>query len=211
MSAKGRGPHSGGPNDFFETPAWCVDLVAPHLNLHKARKILEPCAGNGAIIRALSRHRMGIKWGAVDIREVCRNPLASTGAAVEICDYLCTGFCFVADLVVTNPPFSLAQEFVERALETQPGAVVAMLLRVAFLASEERSDLLRRYPPDVLIIPNRPSFTANGNTDQTDYGWFIWPAGEERKRTKGNVWVADTTPLSVRRPPKGTKQLGLGL
>jgi hypothetical protein len=41
---------------------------------------------------------------------------------------------------VTNPPFKLAGEFVQHALDLCPRVV--MLLRLAFLESERRSDIL---------------------------------------------------------------------
>jgi hypothetical protein len=42
--------------------------------------------------------------------------------------------------IITNPPYMLAEEFVEHALELSP--LVVMLLRLAFLESERRCHLL---------------------------------------------------------------------
>src|SRR5262249_11529614 len=44
------------------------------------------------------------------------------------------------EAIVTNPPFALAEEFIELALERAP--MVVMLLRLAFLESERRSRIL---------------------------------------------------------------------
>lgn len=41
-------------NDFYETPSWCVEAIAPHLP--KYLTVLDPCAGQGAILRAFERH-----------------------------------------------------------------------------------------------------------------------------------------------------------
>ncbi len=35
---------------------------------------------------------------------------------------------------------------------------VAFLLRLNFLGADERSDFWREYPPDIYVLPNRPSF-----------------------------------------------------
>ena len=72
------------------------------------------------------------------------------------------------DLVITNPPFQLAMEFVQHAMRfIQPAGAVAMLLRLNWLASLKRADFLRRFCPDVHVLPRRPSFTGRG-TDATE-------------------------------------------
>src|SRR3989304_194672 len=60
MSATGRNKSGKerDPYDYYPTPAWCVDRLAeacPEVRNRKNR-ILEPCAGDGAILRALTRY-----------------------------------------------------------------------------------------------------------------------------------------------------------
>jgi hypothetical protein len=92
------------------------------------------------------------------------------------------GYDFLRDTdmhacILTNPPFSLAMEFVEHALNQAPEAF--MLLRLNFLASAKRKEFWKRHEPDALfVLSSRPSFTENGKTDATDYAWFYW----------GRVW-----------------------
>jgi len=70
--------------------------------------------------------------------------------------------------VVTNPPYSLAEEFARGARVLCPRAELLFLLRIAFLASAQRLALWRDIgAPDVYVLPNRPSFTGNG-TDSAD-------------------------------------------
>ncbi len=86
------------------------------------------------------------------------------------------------DLVVTNPPFTLAMEFVQAALKVlSPSGTCAMLLRLNWLASMKRAEFLSRHCPDVYVLPRRPSFTGGG-TDATDYGWFLWRGPGVRER-----------------------------
>jgi hypothetical protein len=97
------------------------------------------------------------------------------------------------DVILTNPPYSRAFEFLEKALSEAPH--VAMLLRLNFLGSEKRAKFFQRTPPDIYVLPNRPSF-ARGHTDSCEYGWFVW--GPERERVSGIVSVLDTTPKRIR-------------
>jgi hypothetical protein len=125
------------------------------------------------------------------------------------------------DLVITNPPFALAMEFVEEALSiTRFGGMVAMLLRLPWLASQKRAPWLRRHTPSVYVLPKRPSFyegapptpqptlfgddaaeDAKGSgTDATDYAWMVWSKvdenGVERVPT---VKILEIEPLVDRR------------
>ena len=88
------------------------------------------------------------------------------------------------DLIFTNPPFSLAQEFIEHSMMFAP--TVIMLLRINFLGSQKRYDFWQQFPPDGLcILSKRPSFTGTG-TDSIDYAWFIW---SDIKKLHGLHWV----------------------
>ena len=90
------------------------------------------------------------------------------------------------DHVITNPQFSLALEFVERALFELPGGPIAMLLPVPFLASETRFRFNTEHPCHVMVLPKRPSFTPDGKTDAVTYAWLVWNYG-----TKGTYEILD--------------------
>ena len=62
--------------------------------------------------------------------------------------------------IITNPPFSLAREFVERALSVTDGDVV-MLLRLAFLETVSRRDLFeRKHLKEVWVSSKRIHFSS---------------------------------------------------
>jgi hypothetical protein len=88
-------------------------------------------------------------------------------------------------VAITNPPFRLAQEFIDAALACADHVV--MLLRLNYLASKGRWPFMSRHTPDVYVLPNRPSFTG-GKTDSIEYAWFVWrpgPRSEGRLRVLG--------------------------
>jgi hypothetical protein len=186
------------PLDVYPTPGWCVDRLLEEVSLPGGHWC-EPCAGEGAIIRAVGAQRDDITWSALELRTSCREALVETGALVHICDALEAPSWALRDrpidVIVTNPPFALAEEFLTRALAA--ATHVAFLLRLDFLGSERRSTFLRRTAPDVRVLPNRPSF-VRGKTDNCEYAWFLWQ--RERDRQEGRVSVLPTTPREVRLP-----------
>ena len=171
MSATGRGGERV-EADYYPTPggAW-----------------LEPCVGDGAIVRAVgdrARSLSPIAWTTYDIRP--------DSCAQNIKDFLSVQPLATpwGSVCLTNPPYSLAMEFVQHAMKH--ANVVAMLLRLNFLGSEGRAEFFRAHPPSVYVLPNRPSF-VNGRTDACEYAWFVWglhPTPEIR--------VLATTPKSER-------------
>lgn len=94
------------------------------------------------------------------------------------------------DVIVSNPPYSHALEFVQHALTLAP--VVCMLLRLPWLASIRRVEWHKENPAHVCVLPKRPSFTADGKTDATEYAWFIWGTEHGGKWTILDVDLNDT-------------------
>jgi hypothetical protein len=124
-----------------------------------------------------------------------------------IADFLTTSLAGWASqdvkVVITNPPFQLAMQFIRRAIEVAPLAQIAFLLRLNFLASEERAEFMQEYAPDIYVLPNRPSF-VHGATDMAEYAWFVWPPAATiasvGARAVGRVQVLSPTPVNIRRP-----------
>jgi hypothetical protein len=173
--------------DHYVTPAWCVDAIAPHLPTGPA---FDPSAGEGAILDALHAHS-GLDRGAFGGLELHPDRARKAyvrGYSVVQRDALdgarwqfTTSF---APLVVMNPPFSLAQEFVVEALRQTAlrRGTVAALLRLAFLEGRKRAAFHAANPSDVYVLSRRPSFTGKG-TDATAYAWFVWGPG------RGGRWA----------------------
>lgn len=172
------------PDDFYPTPKVAItELWAelePRLNEHPW--IVDPAAGDGALLRAAPTD--GVRSG-VEIDAGRAAALEQDGFDVECADYLQYPIRYVPwegpDLYISNPPFSLAQEFIAKMLyERGPETVVAALLRVGFLGSRKRHEWWKTHKPDAIrVLSARPSFTGDGKTDNSEYAWFIWdpPSG----------------------------------
>jgi hypothetical protein len=86
---------------------------------------------------------------------------------------------------VTNPPFSLAEQFVRHALSIA-ACKVAMLLPAIWLLGDKRSRWLETTPlARVLFITPRPSMPPGAaimagqkpGNGTADYAWLIWSRG----------------------------------
>lgn len=180
MSATNRGSERRA-NDFYETPEWLTRALIPEISHHVPAlapwKILEPAYGRGAIARVLRN-----AWPDSEIIGMELDPAtahANEGPCVPLVDNFLTAEYFepmMFDLIVTNPPYNLAREFVTKSLTLAP--IVAMLLRVNFLGSQKRAPWLREHTPAIFVTPKRPPFTTNKQgrlgTDATEYAWFVW-------------------------------------
>lgn len=139
--------------DVYETPAWAVEALLKVIPIDSNLKYMEPCRGSGRIYNHLP---LGSAWG--EIRQGV--------------DYLQTQYNHV-DVIITNPPYSLAQEFVTKALGEAD--VVIMLLRLGFLESMKRWEWWQDNPlSSLMVLSKRPSFTDDGKTDGSGYAWFVW-------------------------------------
>lgn len=176
------------PNDFFETPAWCTKAILPLL---PSANVLDPCAGSGAILRAVRDEYPDALVSGYEINDALTALSHEHGLSVETRDALGLDPWRAADVILMNPPFALAEEFVRRALaEAQPTAWVVALLRVNWIASIKRMAFHRAHPADLYILPRRPSFTGKG-TDACEYAWFVW------RRFAGGRWQILEIPIEA--------------
>lgn len=174
MSAKNRGAKIA-PHEFYPTPRKAVESLIDEVRfgaLHSAEKFGDPCAGDGAIMVPFVKN--GIteprQWEWAEIRE---------GR-----DYLDDGMTGKADIIITNPPFSLATQFIDQSFKGDP-IFIAYLLRLNFWGSRKRRDWWQgKEPTHQFTLSERPSFTGKG-TDATEYAWFVWDGLGLCKRPPG--------------------------
>ena len=180
MSATNRGSKRIN-SDFYVTPQQSIEVLLDNIK-HIANpfnpnyKILEPSAGDGAICKVLKHKLPYARVVANEIREEENRHLKTLANQVHNYDFLeyPSHYCD-CDLIITNPPFSLAQEFIEKALSiSKPNTYVIMLLRLAFLESKKRHAFWQKYPlSELYVLSQRPKF-INNKSDATAYGWFVW-------------------------------------
>ena len=196
-------------NRFLD--AFEVDYVprSPERVSHlPAGRWLEPCAGDGEIIRTINNRRSDIQWSACELREEMRpylRPLAHEklimGDLLErrLEDFGGQHF----DVAITNPPFNIAMPVLKKCMELSKMTI--LLLRLNFWGSDERQPFMEQFPPDCYVLPNRPMFSINKKgkpgTDSPEYAWMIWESPEyyEGRSRHGDIRVLKRTPKEERK------------
>ena len=172
--------------DFYATPAASVASLLNVLTIPTAGTFLEPCRGAGDIYNRIE----------------CRQRLYCELS--EGIDYLTWKPSCRTDVIITNPPFSLALEFLQKSLAEAD--TVIYLLRLNFLGSQQRRAFWQaNRPTHTLVLANRPVFAwfckgkkgakkgcgaayepestrtcsncggrVGPGTDATEYAWFGW-------------------------------------
>jgi hypothetical protein len=168
-----RAPLADRADDLYETPP---EATLALLRAEKLpRFIWEPCCGKGAIVNILRAAG----------HDVIATDLVDYGVPITPPGYYRRDFLMEraapagCEAIVTNPPFKLAEEFVEHALQLVPQ--VCMLLRLAFLESERRRGILEgRGLARVHVFRNRlPMMHRDGwagprASSATPFAWFAW-------------------------------------
>lgn len=102
----------------------------------------------------------------------------------EVGDFLDENIISYDGDIVTNPPFSLASEFVQKALGIIPvGRKVCMFLRLLFLEGQKRKHLFTDNPPETIyVFSKRINCAKNGdfkkyNRSAIAYAWYVWTKG----------------------------------
>lgn len=137
---------------------------------------LEPCRGTGNIY-----HAIDAGWK--------KHAELSEGI-----DYLTTPFADV-DYCITNPPFSLALEFLEKSLAECVSVIY--LLRLNFLGAQSRRIFWQaNRPSHVMVLPKRPVFawTCKGHSKpkRKGCGWMFAPGSTDICPNCGGKVAAQT-------------------
>lgn len=169
-------------SDYYVTPDWIIDELfdaIPELFEEMDGRIaLDPCAGGGIVNgsqafgmpypEALKRRG----WNTIHTMDVREDSLAEIKH-----DFLQWDTSIDYDLIITNPPFAIAEEITRKALslvDPESGKVI-MLQRLNWLGSASRDDFFTEYPPSLIVMhAKRPSFGGTSSTDSVEYAHFIW-------------------------------------
>jgi hypothetical protein len=135
--------------------------------------IWEPAAGHGAIVNVLRANgHVVIASDVIDYGNLdfVRDFFAETKMLAD-----CAA-------IATNPPYKLATEFAKQALDLAPQ--VYLLLRLAFLESMKRSDILERRGLRAvhvfrkrLPMMHRDGWTGPRASSAIAFAWFCWERG----------------------------------
>lgn len=206
MSSTNRGAERQ-EHDFYRTPEWAIDALmmelwanpdSPWAHIMKgssSQRWLEPCAGDGVIIKTASAFMgdLAPTWFACEIRDERENLLSVFDEiGNERMGHLACPRNFLDtavkssekfDLGLTNVPFEIAEQIVEHALTMCRYFIT--LQRLNWLETEDRFYWHRDHPSDHLPLSSRCKFLDGINpnngkpytADSCAYAWFIFGRG----------------------------------
>jgi len=193
------------PNDFYPTAIEVCRVALGVLPEQLTVKpdcrpfIVDPGAGTGVWGIAAKERWNALLWGC-DIRVLEQPSVYDEWHAKT--NFVTSNKTPNADLVMGNPPYKFAEQFVRGAFAAvRNGGYILFLLRLAFLESQTRGNgLWKAYPPkEVYVLSARPSFINEGpkagKTDATVYGIFVWQKGWVGKSTLD--WLDWTNPTGA--------------
>lgn len=160
------GEHPRERNDFYSTPDSAIRAL---LNVERfAKNFWEPACGDGAICKVASDEYQYAPIGT---------DLVARGYGIGGVDFLMERKLLGPD-IITNPPFRLAVQFLEHALDL--GAEkIAFCLRLQFLEGQRRLSLLKRLARVYVFskrIPrmHNPDYDGPKTTSLMAFAWFVW-------------------------------------
>ena len=96
----------------------------------------------------------------------------------------------LAPNIVTNPPYSKSQEFIEHAMKILPGGgKLCLFLKLQFLEGKARKAMFQKYPPTTIYVSSSRILCAKngefekmkaGGGSAVAYGWYCWTVGVKR-------------------------------
>lgn len=192
------------PADFYPTPANVVFALIKYLDLRLGAWICDPACGEGDLADVFKA--LGFNVEASDIR--------FTGYGEGGIDFLQPPddrFFFRHDLLVTNPPFALAEEFI-RTMYGQSGRF-ALLLKSNYWNAGGRLKLWDECTPSGHHpLTWRPAFLKKerGNSPLMDCDWWIWDVEQPKLPTRpfGRPSATETPVLPPRPLTVHLKRLG---
>ena len=146
--------------DFYPTPPEVTEAILKLLNLPKTTVIWEPACGEMDMASAMQS--AGYSVIATDIKygqDFLKAPL-------PMCDW-----------IITNPPFSVSDKFIERCAEH--GKPFALLRKSQYWHAKKRYDIFQKMPP-ALVCPLtwRPDFLFKQHEKRCaplmDVMWCVW-------------------------------------
>lgn len=182
MSSTNRG-YDRHKSDYYVTPQKDIEefmfyfqYVVLNKDTASMQKLdwLDPCCGGddnneASYISVINRFFEPTKICGIDIREDSK--------ADVIMDYLECEKENMSDhdIIISNPPFYLAEEFVRKSLElVKSSGYVVMLLRLNFFGSRKRKEFFEEHMPKYCFIHHKRISFTDGATDSIEYAHFVW-------------------------------------
>ena len=149
-------------SDNYATPPWVTRIILPYIP--EDAEVWEPAAGSGKMVRVLRAAGLTVKSTTLS-EKTGRGDFLQ--ARAPRCPY--------ADAIITKPPYSLAQQFVEHALTLAP--FVAMLLPSEWDTAKGREHLFGmcgRFDRKIVITKRIRWIPGSTGSPSANHAFYIW-------------------------------------
>lgn len=159
-------------DDYYATEPKAFDVWPAKTQFSN---VWEPAVGGGHIAKEMEK--IGILSRVSDIVD-------RGYPKTEIIDFLHYKGKWSGD-IITNPPFKLAAEFINKAMEIlEPNRKLALFMPIRYLEGIKRYKSIKKYPPkEIWCSVKRLTCAKNGDPEifakgsATAYAWFVWEKG----------------------------------
>ena len=168
-------------SDYYVTPIDQIEIFLNQLLKYEPEilegKILDPCAG-GDQVNEMSYPTALCNFG-VDIKNIDTIDIRSNSRSRLKQNYLTYNALEKPKLIITNPPFNIAMNIIEKSLkDVSENGFVIMLLRLNFFGGKSRKKFWDKNMPKYTFVHHkRMSFTEDKKTDSIEYAHFVWQKG----------------------------------
>lgn len=174
----GKGNRTREEHDFYATPKEATELFLSYHDLSYAETFLEPSCGMGHISKVIKKK---FPKAVVDSYD-----LIDRGYGIGGVDYLKNNLERKYDVVITNPPFKYAYEFIEKGLKDSNNEVI-MFAKIQFLETLKRAELFKNTPLKYVYVHSKRVSPMRGGKHLDENGkpwssamcfcWFVWEHG----------------------------------
>jgi len=147
-------PLKQGMANDFQTPPEAIKPLLPYLK--KEWTIWECACGKGNLVEALEKENFEVIGTDLPFDFLTNKPITW-------------------DCIITNPPFSLKQKFLQRCYELK--TPFALLLPLTTFETAKRQNLFKKYGIEVIMFDKRINFetpSGKGSGSWFATAWFTW-------------------------------------
>jgi len=178
MSSRGRGL-AAKAHDNYPTPIALVragyEMLGEHHGawLSTVDSVLEPGAGPGTFCHVAKRYCKSLNGTVVGVDPFPPKERYEYHLIQQ--DFLQWNTQQKFRLIITNPPFTLSEDFIRKSQDLlTPDGKMLYLLRIGMAASKKRRELWESTNlEEIWMCRKRPGFTRNGSSDSSEYAFFL--------------------------------------
>ena len=175
--------------DRYWTEPWCTEALLDFIPLPS--RVWEPAAGRGDITDVLQEHGVYVISSDIDMSEYYRFGLPEYHQGVNFQSDFFSETGVDAHVIISNPPYDKAVEFIRHALNEIKVEKLYLLLRSEFKSASGRADIFgdSYYYQGEIVLTKRPRWDwwfrdKSKYHPRHNYSWFCW----NRSVSSTNPW-----------------------